>query len=178
MNLANLITVLRLLAVPLIVWLILTGQWLGAFVLFVAAGASDALDGWLARHHDMRTELGAVLDPLADKVLMVSIFVTLSARGELPLWIVILAVSRDVLIVGGVLVGWAMDMDLKIAPLAVGKLNTVAQIALAALTLGHLAALPVPELLADLMVYVVAATTVVSGGSYIVNWLRATEDRT
>lgn len=177
MNLANLITVMRLLVVPLIVWLILTGEWLGAFVLFVAAGVSDAVDGYLARHHDMRTELGAVLDPLADKVLMVSIYVTLSVKSELPLWIVILVVSRDMLIVGGVLVGWALEVDLKIAPLAAGKLNTVAQIGLAALTLAHLASLPVPERVADLMVYVVAATTILSGGWYIVNWFRATEEK-
>src|SRR5690242_16756340 len=99
---ANFITFLRLCAVPVAVWLVLRGQFLAAFWLFTAAGASDALDGWLARRHGP-TRLGGILDPIADKALLVSMFVTLAVVHVLPDWLAILVVFRDVVIVGGVL---------------------------------------------------------------------------
>ena len=106
MSIPNLITLARILLVPVVVWAIASGQMLIAFLLFVAAGVSDAVDGFLAKRFGMTSELGAYLDPLADKVLIVSIYVALGITGALPRWLVILVVSRDILIVGGVMLSW------------------------------------------------------------------------
>ena len=84
-NLPNFITLGRVISVPFIFWLLLTGQAKAAFLLFVAAGISDAVDGFLAKRYQMQTALGAYLDPLADKLLIVSIYVALGAREQLPL---------------------------------------------------------------------------------------------
>jgi cardiolipin synthase len=173
-NLPNLISLARLLSVPLTIWLILQEDWLAAFGLFLLAGISDAIDGWVAKHYDMRTELGRFLDPLADKALLVSIYITLGMKGQIPAWLVILVVSRDVLIVGGALLAFAMASGLKIEPLLVSKANTAAQIALAAAVLGVLATgtgtmarLPIEALM-----WLVGATTVLSGAGYLIHWSR------
>src|ERR1043165_2429801 len=99
-----------------------------AFVLFLAAGISDAVDGFLAKRFGMATELGAYLDPLADKAMLVSIYVALGITGALPAWLVILVVSRDIMIVGAVILSWVVDKPVPLRPLPVSKLNTVAQI--------------------------------------------------
>ena len=101
MNLPNLITLARLLAVPLVVFLILQGLMTAAFWMFFAAGISDAVDGYLAKRMDAVTELGTYLDPIADKTLLVAVYVTLGIAGHVPTWLVILVVSRDLLIIGG-----------------------------------------------------------------------------
>ena len=136
MTLPNLITIGRLVLVPVVVVMIVQRQWAAAFALFVAAGLSDAVDGYIARRFDQRSEFGAVLDPLADKALMVSIFVTLAIRDVLPSWFAIAVVARDAMMVAAILVSWLMERRVAIAPLLVGKLNTAAQIAFAALVLG------------------------------------------
>src|ERR1051326_9618384 len=88
------------------VWAIMNWWMLAAFLLFLAAGVSDAIDGYLAKRFAMTSDLGAYLDPLADKALIVSIYVTLGVSGEIPVWLVILVVSRDIMIVGAVLLAW------------------------------------------------------------------------
>ena len=95
MSIPNLITLGRILLVPVVVWAITAGEMRIAFVLFLAAGISDAVDGFLAKRFGMTTELGAYLDPLADKAMIVSIYVMLALVGAIPLWLVILVVSRD-----------------------------------------------------------------------------------
>ena len=139
MNIPNLITLGRILLVPIVVWAIATPgtMWI-AFVLFLAAGVSDAVDGFLAKRFSMTTELGAYLDPLADKALIVSIYLTLGINDLIPRWLVILVVSRDILIVGGIMLSWLIGNPLKIKPLLVSKLNTVAQIVFACVVLGSL----------------------------------------
>src|SRR6516164_3748097 len=102
-NVPNLISLGRLLLVPLTIWLILGGRYGVAFWVFVVAGVSDALDGFIAKRFDRRTRLGALLDPVADKALLVSVYLTLCVAGELWTWLVILVVFRDVMIVGGFL---------------------------------------------------------------------------
>ena len=139
MNIPNLITLGRILLVPIVVWAIASGEMWIAFILFVAAGVSDAVDGFLAKRFGMTTELGAYLDPLADKALIVSIYITLGVNGIIPIWLVILVVSRDILIVGGIMLSWVVGSPLKIKPLLVSKLNTVAQIVFACLVLASLA---------------------------------------
>ena len=119
MYLANIITLGRLLSVPVVVWLIIDGSMLPAFALFVAAGISDAVDGFLARRFNQRSELGGYLDPLADKALLVGVYVTLGHVGHLPAWLVILVVFRDVLIIGGAILLYMFTDELQMAPLGV-----------------------------------------------------------
>lgn len=172
MNLANAISIARLLSVPLIVWLLLKREWALAFGLFVISGISDAVDGLLARRFGMQTELGGYLDPLADKALLVAIYLVLGWLGQLPDWLVILVVSRDILIVGGALLAFAMGLPVAVRPIAISKLNTVTQIALAAVILAELAFGWLGERVVTGMIWLVAATTIVSGAAYIGQWWR------
>jgi len=119
-----------------VVWAIASNQMLFAFLLFAAAGVSDAVDGFLAKRFGMASELGAYLDPLADKVLVVAIYVSLGITDRLEPWLVILVVSRDLLIVGGVLFSWLIDKPVSVKPHPVSKLNTAAQLLLVGLVLG------------------------------------------
>jgi cardiolipin synthase len=167
LTLPNLITVARLCAVPLAVWLVLQHRLEEAFFLFMLAGVSDAVDGWLARHRGGASLLGAVLDPLADKALLVSMFIVLAATGRLPDWLAILVVFRDVLIVGGVLLLSTLGIPVRIAPLRLSKFNTAAQIVLVGVVLlldGFTLDAP---FLVTALVWCAAATTFLSGGAYI-----------
>lgn len=170
MNLANAISIARLLSVPIIVWLMLKREWTAAFTLFVISGISDAVDGLLARRFGMQTKLGGYLDPLADKTLLVAIYLVLGWLGQLPEWLVILVVSRDILIVGGALLSFAIGSAFAVRPLFVSKLNTAAQIALAAAVLAELAFGWLGDQVVVLMVWLVGATTVISGAGYIGQW--------
>ncbi len=173
LSIPNLITLGRILLVPIVVWAIATPgtMWI-AFVLFVAAGVSDAVDGYLAKRFKMTTELGAYLDPLADKALIVSIYLTLGINNLIPRWLVILVVSRDILIVGGIMLSWVMGSPLKIKPLLVSKLNTVAQIVFACVVLGSLGfAIPADTLTLVLM-GLVAVLTLLSVAAYLAEWVR------
>jgi cardiolipin synthase len=172
MTIPNLITIARLIMVPLIVVLIGQERWGLAFALFAAAGISDGVDGFIARRFNMRSEFGAYLDALADKALLVSIYVTLSVTGVLPGWLAILVVSRDLMIISAILVSRLMERPLAIKPLFVSKLNTGAQIVFAALVLGTKAfTLDVPILYAAGMI-LVAALTIVSAAAYLARWMR------
>jgi len=170
LNAANLITLGRLLSVPVLVWLILAGQFAAAFWMFVLAGISDAVDGFIAKRFDMRTQIGALLDPVADKTLLVSTYVTLGVAGQLPTWLVILVVSRDLMIVGGFLLVQLLGASTRWEPLMVSKANTALQIVLVALTLARLAFAFDDHRLGVGLVYAVAATTVLSGAAYLVRW--------
>lgn len=172
MTIPNLITVARLVMVPLLVVMIGQGYWSGAFSVFVVAGISDAADGIIARRYHLRSELGAYLDPLADKALLVSIYVALAVEGILPGWLAVLVVSRDVMIVAAILVSRLMDRPVAIQPLFVSKLNTAAQIALAALVLGLMASGHAPGSIVGAGMFVVATLTVASAAAYLAGWLR------
>lgn len=162
----------RILCVPLIVWTITSGHMLPAFLLFLAAGISDGVDGFLAKRFNMATELGALLDPLADKALIVSIYVALGFTEALPRWVVILVVSRDILIVGGFLLAILIERPMPVRPHPVSKLNTVAQILLAGVVLASLglkfdAGLALPALMG-----LVTILTLLSIGFYVAEWIR------
>jgi cardiolipin synthase len=172
MTIPNLITIARLVMVPLIVVTIGQGLWTLAFLLFVAAGISDAADGIIARRFGLRSELGAYLDPLADKALLVAIYVTLSVFGTLPGWLAIVVVSRDAMIVAAIIVSWLMDRKVAIQPLLVSKANTAAQISFAALVLGAMAAGLPPGWWLTAGMTIVTALTVLSGAAYLAGWLR------
>jgi cardiolipin synthase len=171
-TLPNAITFARLCAVPATIWLVLQHRLDLAFWMFLAAGISDGVDGWLARVRNARSRLGAILDPIADKALLVSIYVTLAAIGVLPDWLAILVVFRDLVIVGGVIVLYLAGQPPSIQPILLSKANTVLQIALAALALlvaGF--ALPAGGLV-EALVWLVAASTFASGAVYVWNTAR------
>jgi cardiolipin synthase (CMP-forming) len=172
-SLPNFITLGRLLCVPLAIWLVLLDHLAAAFWVFIAAGLSDAVDGFIAKHFDQRSELGALLDPIADKALLVSMYVTLGLAKYLPVWLVILVVFRDALIIGGFLLVAALGYAMRWEPLLVSKLNTALQIGLIGVVLASLGlGLTVPRL-ATVLIYAVAATTTISGAGYLIRWTRA-----
>src|SRR6516162_9259622 len=152
LTLPNVITFGRLCAVPLAVWLVMERWFEAAFFLFLAAGLSDAVDGWLARRNGGGNSVGALLDPVADKALLVSMYVTLAAVAVLPDWLAILVVFRDAVIVGGVVVIALLGQPLVIRPLMISKVNTVLQIVLVALALLAAAA----DLSAPMMIWALA----------------------
>jgi cardiolipin synthase (CMP-forming) len=172
LSIPNLITLARIMLVPVVVWAIASGEMLAAFALFLAAGLSDAVDGFLAKRFNMTSELGAYLDPLADKTLIVSIYVTLAINGVIPIWLVILVVSRDIMIVGAVMLSWVLGSPLKVKPLLVSKLNTVAQIAFACAVLGSLGFAIEARLLTLVLMGLVAALTLLSVAAYVAEWIR------
>jgi cardiolipin synthase len=170
MTIPNLISISRLFLVPLTIWLISTDKTVWAFIVFVVAGITDAVDGFLARQFNMGSQLGTYLDPLADKALLVSIYVTFAVLAEIPVWLPILVVSRDVLIVGGVLLAWMLGAPVAMQPRRISKLNTLAQITLAALVLGDLAFPGDFSKVREVMVYVVGALTLASAIVYALDW--------
>lgn len=172
MSIPNLITIGRILLVPAVVWSILAQHFGLAFALFVIAGISDAIDGFLAKRCGMATELGAYLDPLADKALLVSIYVALAADGYIPLWFTLLVVSRDIMIVGAILLSWLVDKPVTIRPLRVSKLNTAAQIVFAASVIGTLGFGITPGPIVAGIMYVTAALTALSAAAYLAEWTR------
>ena len=171
MNIPNTLTLVRIILVPLVVWLIITHEILAAFVLFLMAGLSDAADGYLAKRYGWHTELGAYLDPIADKALLVSIYVTLGFAGHLPAWLVIAVVSRDILIVGAVLLSWMLSRPMLLHPLLISKANTFSQIVLAGLVLAELGLGLGLERLVALCVWITGALTILSAAVYFLAWL-------
>lgn len=168
----NIISLARILLVPLVVWLIITGELQLAFLGMLVAGLSDAADGVLAKRFNWTTELGAYLDPLADKLLLVSIFVALGAMHYLPSWVAILVVSRDVMIVVAVVLSWMLGKPLRMHPLMISKINTAAQILLAAFTLANAGFGLGLETALTLLVFVTAALTAASASAYLRTWMR------
>jgi cardiolipin synthase len=172
LSIPNLITLGRILLVPVVVWAIASGAMWIAFVLFLAAGVSDAVDGYLAKRFNMTSVLGAYLDPLADKALIVSIYLTLGINNLIPRFLVILVVSRDILIVGGIILAWVIGNPLKIRPLLVSKLNTVAQILFACVVLGSLGFHLETDMLQLVLMGLVAILTLLSVAAYVREWVR------
>ena len=172
LNIPNLITLGRIIAVPIIFYLLISGEAQAAFLIFVAAGISDAVDGYLAKRYHWQTELGAYLDPLADKLLIVSIYIALAVRLELPLWLTVAVVSRDILIVAAVMLAWLMGHPVRIAPLIVSKLNTAAQILLASCVLADIAFNIGFGLVRQGLVWITGALTLLSLAAYLRAWLK------
>jgi cardiolipin synthase len=172
LTLPNLITIARLLLVPLIIWFIVADEPLAAFIVLLVAGVSDAVDGFIARNFDLRSDLGTYLDPIADKALLVSVYVTLAIVAAIPVWLTILIVSRDVLIVGAVVLSWMLGAPTTVHPLAISKVNTVAQIILAVAVLGSLGLAIHLGWLEPALIYAVATLTVASAAMYLVDWGR------
>ena len=171
MNVPNLITLARIISVPIVFWLLLSGQNQLAFVLFLVAGVSDAVDGYLAKRFGWQTELGAYLDPLADKLLIVCIYIALGVLHELPSWLVIAVVSRDVLIVAAVVLSWLLNNPVKISPFIVSKANTLLQITLACVVLADLGFSLGLDYLRTVLVWITASLTLASLIAYLRTWI-------
>ncbi len=168
----NIISVARLLAVPLVVFFALHDRMVAAFWLFVAAGVSDAVDGFIAKRFNAGSVLGGFLDPLADKALLVALFIVGAHKNFFPDWLVIMVVFRDAMILGGAMLFHTITRSLSMDPLTVSKVNTAAQIVLVAAALairGYGLDLGVVQTVLELLV---AATTVASGAAYLVKWSR------
>ena len=166
------ITILRLMLVPAVVYWLLGKEWQLAFAGFLVAGISDAVDGFVARHFNQRSKLGGYLDPMADKLLLVSVFVVLGIIGELPLWLVVAAVSRDALIICAVLLATVMGQPVEMKPLPVSKANTAAQIVLVAVVLAELAFATDFGAIRPGLIVLSGLLTIASAGAYLITWSR------
>ena len=173
-NIPNIISIIRILMVFPIVLLIWNKVYDTAFILMIIAGLSDGLDGFLARAFHWQSKLGAMLDPAADKLLLVSIFIVCGLKGFLPWWLVSLVILRDVIIVTGTFLYQRVTQDKDIRPLFISKVNTALQITLAVAALYQEATASLPEYLILILIWVVAATTLASGIAYVTIWTRNT----
>src|SRR4051812_46958260 len=170
LSIPNLITLARIILVPVVVWAIASGQLRLAFLLFLAAAISDGVDGFLAKRFGMKTELGAYLDPLADKALIVSIYVTLGITGVIPLWIVILVVSRDLMIVGAIILSWLVARPVKVRPHFVRKLNNGGRVLVARMVLAAYGYSVGAEPVFALVMALVVVFSLLSVGLYRAEW--------
>ena len=173
-NAPNIISLGRLLLVPIMIWLVAVDEMAASFWVFAAAALSDGVDGFIAKHFHQTSELGRFLDPLADKALLVSLFLMLGLQGYLPSWLVILVVSRDILIVGGFVFSVAVGLPFSLTPSFLSKTNTVGQLVLAGVVLAGVGLGWQIDVFEIALIYGVAATTVWSGGSYLVGWAKTT----
>lgn len=166
----NAITLARILACPLLAWLIVDGQSRPALWLALAVGASDVLDGFLARRCNWQSRIGGLLDPVADKLFLVSAMIALGIAGALPAWLIVLVVLRDLVIVAGAFAYHWLVEPLVAAPSLIGKLNTLLQVALVLTALAGQALLPVPAWLLATLIAAVAVLALASGGHYVFSW--------
>ncbi len=165
-NLPNVITITRIILIPFFLNFLIYGYTSYALITFVAAGMTDALDGAVARLTGTKSELGATLDPIADKMLAVAAFIALTAMGDIPLWLTLTVIFRDVIIVTGSMVLYLQGHDLKIRPVLTGKAATFLQltllsVALLGLYLGRVLAVM------DYLVWLTLMFTVASGVQYV-----------
>lgn len=170
-QLPNLITVLRLALVPPMAWLLAEGRFLEALWVFLAMGFSDGLDGFLAKRFGWRTPLGAYLDPVADKVMLMTAFLTLGVLELLPWWLVAAVILRDLVIIGGAVAYYLVVHRLEMAPSYLSKLNTATQIALVLVVIVA-QLIPLPSWVVPALILVTLLTTLASGVDYVVVWSR------
>ena len=169
-DIPNVLSMLRMsLAVPSA--LLLLQEWYNAALLiFLVAGLSDALDGYLAKRFGWRSRLGSILDPLADKILLVTNYIVLGWLGSIPVWLVVAVISRDVIVVSGALAYHARFGRYEMAPTMASKVNTTVQIVLVVVVVASLGLLSLPDWIVDGLIYGVLATTVWSGVDYVWTW--------
>jgi len=180
LTVANQLTLLRMLLIPALVLLVVYGMNGWALVVFVVAGLTDALDGILARWWGQRTTLGALLDPMADKLLLISVFVVLTSpnldlANRLPIWLTVLVISRDVIIVVTVAIVNLSVGHRTFSPTLLGKLATLVYILTAAMTL-YFNWLDRPSMLVGIASYVALGVTLASGLHYIAHAARVLND--
>ena len=177
-HIPNILTAFRFLLVPPVVVLMLKDEFMPALVLFAVAGFSDAVDGFLARRYHWTSRIGGLMDPLADKLLMVSSYLTLGWLGLIPVWLVALVILRDLVIVTGAVIYNARIEQVEATPSVVSKLNTLAQILLVLSVLFSQAVAALPGWWIDALIYGVLVTIVWSGAGYVWTWGRRAWKRT
>ena len=166
LNIPNMLTILRILLTPLFVIFMLRDLFTHALMIFAIAGISDGLDGLLARYFDQRTELGAYLDPIADKFLLMAAFISLAVLKIIPAWLTVIVISRDVLIVIGIGVFSITNVNVQIKPSLVSKCTTLFQLLTVFLALLSTET-AVATQLKQLLYWATAALTALSGMHYI-----------
>ncbi len=171
MNLPNYITLVRVILIPFFINLMIYGYYRWALAVFVVACVTDALDGMIARLTKTQTELGAFLDPMADKLLILAAFVTLVLLGRLPVWLVIIVVSRDAILTMGGLIIYFTTRDLKIQPSIIGKATTVLQLSVVTLSLVLMSYGRETGIMAFLQL-ATAAVTIASGAQYVLRGIK------
>jgi cardiolipin synthase (CMP-forming) len=179
MTIPNLITTLRIILTPIFIIYLLEEQFVAALIVFIVCMVSDALDGFLARILKQKTVLGSFLDPIADKLILVSTFVALSVMGAIPVWVTVIVLSRDVLISLGVAVLEIYRMEIRIRPSVLSKATTCCQFITVVSVLAS-KFVSVPPGLFDWLFSLTAASTIVSGLHYMQAWFKmmGQEERT
>jgi len=169
-DIPNLISFIRVLLIPPVVWFLLQEQYQYALILFIVAGLSDALDGYLARKYQWGSDLGGWLDPLADKAMQVSAYCTLTWLGLIPVWLLLTVILRDLLIVCGGFYYFYRVEKVSASPSWISKLNTLMQIVLVVTILVHKSVYEMEAVFLDAMIVTVFVTTVLSGLDYVYTW--------
>jgi len=169
-DIPNVLSLLRITLVFPIVFLLVQGEFSYVLVLFIIAGLTDGLDGYLAKRNNWTSRLGSILDPLADKILLVFSYLALGWLGLIPMWLVIAVMARDVVIIVGAisyheLIG-AYDME----PSWLSKTNTFFQIVLILTVVFSLGAIELPRWSIEILIMIVACTTLISGVNYVWVW--------
>jgi cardiolipin synthase len=169
MTIPNLITTLRIILTPIFIIYLLDEQFTAALVVFVVCGVSDGLDGFLARVLKQRSTLGTYLDPIADKLILASTFVVLAVMGQIPVWLAVTVLTRDVLISIGVVVVLLYGMAVRIRPSILSKITTCLQFIT---VIGVLGAdfVPLPAGFYGALFVLTAAATIGSGLHYMHAW--------
>ena len=175
-DIPNFITSLRILLVPPFLWLLVQERYGAALLLFVVAGVSDALDGFLAKYYGWTSELGGLLDPIADKLLLIVALLVLAWLHELPSWLVALAILRDALIVAGAIGYHLLVERFQGRPLLISKLNTLLQLVLVFAVIVNYGVFALPSWLLTGLIYLTALTTAWSGVAYVWQWGRLAWD--
>jgi len=166
MTIPNLVTAIRIILAPVFIIFLLSDDLTSALLLFLLCMASDCADGMIARLLNQKSKLGTYLDPLADKLLLVAAFVVLAARGNLPSWLTVMVISRDVMILLGVLVLFLNGFSLSIKPSIISKINTCFQFSTVVVVLAR-GYLPFPAVVYIYLYYVTALFTIASGLDYM-----------
>lgn len=169
-NIPNLLSMLRIILIIPIVWLLLSQQFGSALIVFAFAGFTDGLDGFLAKQYQWQSRLGTILDPMADKLLLVASFATLTWLNLLSLWLLLLVLTRDMLIIMGGLSYHYLIGRFELVPVWSSKINTVTQIALVLLVILQQYGVNGLQTIIDAGVWLVVASVVISGSEYLLVW--------
>ena len=169
-DIPNVITFFRFVLIVPVAIALLRGRMDIALILFAVAGFSDGVDGFLARQFDWRSKLGAILDPLADKGLMMTTIIILGILGLIPWWLVGLIVLRDVVILVGAVFYFRLNGKVEMDPSVLSKLNTFLQIILVIVVLWNIGFSPISDVVIQALVFIVTASTLLSGADYVIRW--------
>ncbi len=175
-SLPNVITVVRILLTPLFVIFLQAGLHLYALLVFVVAAVSDGLDGFLARYFDQRTELGAYLDPLADKMLIITAFIGMGVLQYLPVWLVVIVISRDIFILLGIAIFTLTETNFEIDPSIWSKMTTCTQLFTICLVLLS-SLITIPESVQMVLFILTAGITIISGSHYLLIGIKILDNK-